>query len=125
MPGTFTLDEAAAATQYTGGFGEQYPVEDDHSAANAIDAAISDGLITSPDGYEIGIDLLANLDGELDSYRILVNSTRQAWYLASEMLCVMPGYVGTPDTMDVLREAVTTANGLLTAWLESTTKESG
>jgi hypothetical protein len=126
----FTLDEdlAAEETGDLGDFAERYPVEDDHSAALAIDTAISDGLITGPDGWEIGVDLLANLDGELDGYRILVTPPRARWHLASPMLSTLPGYIGTPDTLDVLREAVTTANDLLAAWTTantSTTKGNG
>jgi hypothetical protein len=114
----FTLDEDQDQAD---SFTERYPVDDDHGGALAIDTAIGDGLITGPDGWEIAVDLLANLDGELDGYRILVTRPGQAWYLASEVLSVLPGT--EPDTMDVFREAVTAANDLLAAWTTRTSAE--
>jgi hypothetical protein len=108
QPETFTLDEAAAAGR---NFAENYPVEDDHSAAVAITEAITSGLITGPAGYEMAVDLLANLDGELDGYRILVSREGESRYLAGEVLNIEPE--DETDTMDVLRTAVTIANGLL------------
>jgi hypothetical protein len=109
-PGHFILSESRAAGS---NFAENYPVEDDHSAALAIDSAIGDGLVICPDGYSISVDLLANLDGEIDSYRILARPDGAPWFWASEMECIMPGT--EPDTMTVLREAVTAANALLAA----------
>jgi hypothetical protein len=109
----FTLDEARAGEDFgEGDFADRYPVEDEHSAALAIDAAMQAGLITSPEGYTVGVDLLANLDGEIDGWRILVRrDPYDGWRMASEMLAVLPGT--ELDTLDVLREAVTMANELL------------
>jgi hypothetical protein len=108
----FTLDEDAAAET---GFAERYPVEDNHSAALAIDQAAhgddEDLIITGPDGWTFYADLLANNDGDLDAYRILVQPPGANFLLASTVECI-PWPEGS-DTLDVLRRAVDAANELI------------
>jgi hypothetical protein len=117
----FQLDEARAAEV---GFAERFPVEDDHSAMLAIDQAIAgddDIVITGPEGpspgtdtevTEMAVDLLADGDGKIDGFRILVRLPGGLFWRASEIQRVP---WGGQDTLAVLRVAVAAANGLLDA----------
>ena len=112
----FTLDEAAAEETK---FAERYSVEDDCSAAVAIDQAANgsdeDIVITGPEGWTLYVDLLADFDSDVDSYRILVKPPGTQFMLASIASDSIPFPEGS-DTMDVLRWAVDTANQLIEAF---------
>ena len=118
----FQLDEAWAAKV---GFAERFPVEDDHSAMLAIDQAIAgdddDIVITGPEGpfpstdvqvTEMAVDLLADGDGNIDGFRILVRLPGGLFWRAGEIQRVP---WGGQDTLAVLRVAVAAANVLLDA----------
>ena len=112
----FTLDEEAAAEI---GFAERYPAGDTLGAAIAIDQAAygsdDDIVITGPEGWAFYVDLLANLDGEIDAYRIGVRPPGTQFMLASIASDSVPSPEGA-ETLDVLRWAVDTANQLIEAY---------
>lgn len=124
MTQQFTLDESRLAE-----LAGRYPVETDHDALLAIEAALpeinEDPLITGP--CEIAIELLADNDGEIDGWRVIISPDRapdgpwiggpieRAHY--RETLDEPTEDGGIYDTAEIIRDTVTRANELL-AWYE-------
>lgn len=139
MTGRFTVDEAALAAVLPdmpelGSLIERYPVESDHDALLALEAAIihdegyQSAAITGP--CEIAVDLLTDSDGEIDGWRIIIHpddtypdapwlasSIRRVHYL--EPLPEPAEGRGVYDTAAIIRDAVETANAMLD-WYEDT-----
>jgi hypothetical protein len=108
-----------------------YPVSDDRSALLALETAIlgngehSSPLITGP--CDLGVDLLANGDGEIDGYRIVIHPSADddEPYISSQIQRVSyftplaePTEDGDLyDTAEIVLSAVMTANELL-AWAQ-------
>jgi hypothetical protein len=126
MTQQFTLDESRLAN-----LAACYPVETDHDAMMAVDAAIhpSEGepLITGP--CEMAVDSLANGDGEIDAWRVIICPGRDAPWLGSpsaasvEYLDRLPEpdeEGGLYDPAVIIRNAVADANWLLD-WHEQVT----
>jgi hypothetical protein len=107
-----------------------YPVENDHDALLLLEAALDlsgdrDGpAVTGP--CELAIDLLADGDGEIDGWRIIIHPDEEypdAPWLASSIrrvsyLELLPEPTedgGLYDPAVIIRDAVDTANGML-AW---------
>ena len=100
-----------------------YPVEDDHSAMLAIEAALPGTadrpLISGP--CEMAVDLLADGDGEIDGYRIIIRPNDTSPWLATHIQRVSyleqwddptdPGDLY--DTAQIIELAVQGANELL------------
>ena len=112
MPEQFILDEDYAVSV---GFADRYPVEDNESAVRAIEAALlgtgdnADICISNLAGVEFAIDILADGDGAIDGYRILVRRRSEPYYLAS----TIRGFGSGDGTLSVLRDAVEDANDLV------------
>jgi hypothetical protein len=123
----FTINETALAD-----LADRYPVEDDHSAFLAIETAIlgnwgdgADAVIQG--GCEVAVDLLANSDGEIDGYRMLIHPSGDlsAPWIAGhiertidrEPLPEPTEDGGTYDTAQIIRDAAQAASELL-AWSE-------
>jgi hypothetical protein len=125
--GRFWLDEAALAD-----LAERYPVDDDHSAFLTIETAIlgDDGdraHTVIQGGCEVAVELLANGDGELDGYRMLIHPSSDLgdpWIaghvervIDREQLPEPDEEGGIYDPAEIIRAAVTEANRLL-KWSE-------
>ena len=111
----FTLNEPAARE-----LAEQYPFElDDRdewedTAYLLIEAAISDGPITGPAGIDLAVDRLADGNGDLDGYAILVGAVWDYW-LRSPIIRVNTA-AAPPRGTEILQDAVKKANNMLTAF---------
>ena len=111
----FTLDESRLA--HVAG---RYEIETDHDALIALESVIlGDGdngpLLAGP--CEIAVDLLADADGELDGYRIILHPAagETAPWLASGIQRVSYHRDAGHDTAGIIRDFVRVANSLL-AW---------
>jgi hypothetical protein len=94
---------------------------DDLTATRAITDAITrdDPLIISTGGATLTAELVADNDGAIDGYRILVMLPGQDYWLASDDIFHVGGYAGDV-TVAVLAAAVATANQMVTAALAHT-----
>jgi hypothetical protein len=123
----FRVDEAGLAD-----LAERYPVEDDHSAFLAIETAIlgDDGNQAHAvirGGCEVAVELLANGDGELDGYRMLIHPSSDLgdpWIaghiervIDREQLPEPDEGGGAYDPAAIIRDAAAEASRLL-AWSE-------
>jgi hypothetical protein len=111
----FTLDESRLA--HVAG---RHEIETDHDALLALEAVIlgdgdSDPLLAGP--CEIAVDLLADADGELDGYRIILHpaADEAAPWLASGIQRASSHRDDGRDAAGIIRDFVRVANSLL-AW---------
>ena len=111
----FTLDESRLADA-----AGRYEIETDHDALLALEAVIlgdGDGgpMLAGP--CEVAIDLLADADGELDGYRIILHpdAGEATPWLASSIQRVSYHRSDGRDTAGIIRDLVRVANSLL-AW---------
>ena len=114
----FTLDESRLAN-----VASRYEIETDHDALLALEAVIlgdgggveGDPLLDGP--CEIGVDLLADADGELDGYRIILHPDEDlaAPWVASGIQRVSYHREDGRDTAGIITDFARVANSLF-AW---------
>jgi hypothetical protein len=127
-PGTaaqFGVDESRLAD-----LAARYPVNDDHGAFLALEAAIlgDDGnqatAVITGGPCDLAVEALADANGEVDGYRLLIHPATDlaAPWTASHVERVSDRDTlaeptrdgGTYDTAEIIRDAATLANELLT-----------
>jgi hypothetical protein len=111
----FILDESRLAD-----VAGRYEIENDHDALLALEAVIhgdSDGSLLLGCPCEVAIDLLANADGELDGYRIVLHpaADENLPWLASSIQRASEHRDNGRGTAGIIRDFVRVANSLLTS----------
>jgi hypothetical protein len=95
-----------------------YEVTDDQEASIVLDAAIFgiDGDPVIAGGCEIAVDLLADGDGQIDGYRVIIHpttDTEDPWIASS----ILRASDYDNDPAAIIRDVVKIANDML-AWSE-------
>ena len=110
----FTLDDSRLAD-----VASRYEIETDHDALLALETVILGDGDSGPlldGGCEIGVDLLADAEGEIDGYRIILHPDEDlsAPWLASSIQRVSYHRDDGRDTAGIIRDFVRVANSLFT-----------